>query len=357
MNCPLCHADAVVTLYEIENIPIFQNKVYHNRETARASRVGDVSIRACENCSYAFNASFNPELMSYDDDYQNEQSHSPYFDGHLDKCLRILEDRGFRDKKTVEIGCGKGAFIKKLWHRGFDATGFDPAYEGDDPRIIKDYFSSAYSDVESSLIVLRHTLEHIPKPLDFLHEIAEATNGRGTIYIEVPSIEWIARKGAFWDFFYEHCNYFTKDTLASIFSEHEIGTVFDEQYIYVLGKLDSLQPRSTGSDNPIQFGRRFMDVLDHYTEFVSRRPGLIIWGAGAKGSTFANVTDPDCRYISRVIDINPKKQNQYIARSGHPIMPPESLDDLDTGEVLVMNDNYYDEIKSSLDDRFQLHVL
>jgi len=81
------------------------------------------------------------------------------------------------------------------------------AYEGDNPHIIKDYFSDKYSHLNGEVIVLRHTLEHIESPLNFIHNIAKSVDYKGIIFIEVPSFEWILQKKAFWDIFYEHCNY------------------------------------------------------------------------------------------------------------------------------------------------------
>lgn len=82
----------------------------------------------------------------------------------------------FHGKKIIEIGCGKGYFLEMLRKNGFDVTGFDPAYEGDNPYIVKDYYSDQYSHLNADLIILRHTLEHIDDPLKFLHSIATAVN-------------------------------------------------------------------------------------------------------------------------------------------------------------------------------------
>ena len=82
--------------------------------------------------------------------------------------------------------------------------------------------------------------------------------------------------------------------------------------------------------------------------FVQNHPGLFIWGAGAKGSSFVNLMDPHCSRISYVVDVNPKKQGRYIAKTGHKIVPPESLNDFGGGDILVMNENYYEEIRKDV---------
>ena len=73
--------------------------------------------------------------------------------------------------------------------------------------------------------------------------------------------------------------------------------------------------------------------------------GLGIWGAGAKGVTFASILDPDASEIRCLIDINPQKQRAYIAGTGHHIVDAEHAWDLGVRSVLVMNPNYVDEIR------------
>jgi C-methyltransferase-like protein len=84
-----------------------------------------------------------------------------------------------------------------------------------------------------------------------------------------------------------------------------------------------------------------------------------VWGAGAKGATFVNLTDPNKEYISCLVDINPKKQGRYIAKTGHSIISPAQLSDFE-GErhILVMNDNYYQEIQKEIKGKhFKLYSL
>jgi hypothetical protein len=50
-----------------------------------------------------------------------------------------------------------------------------------------------------------------------------------------------------------------------------------------------------------------------------------------------------------VIDINPKKQHQYIGGTGHYIIKPEELVVHDIKNIVVMNINYIDEIKAVTD--------
>ena len=355
MKCPLCNKRDLSLIYNVENIPLFQNKTYVTMEAARNAQTANVKLILCHHCSFIFNANFDANIMDYDDQYQNEQSHSFYFQNYLDEIIDFFLIKNFREKKIVEIGCGKGYFLKKLQKNGFDVTGFDPAYEGDSPYIIKDYFSDKYSDLNADLIVLRHTLEHIKNPLRFLHSIGSAVGYRGMIYIEVPDFRWILKKKAFWDIFYEHCNYFSLESLGNVFQKSEQGSLFSNQYMYLLSDLSDLreQAKPNTTSHPCNLStHQLKKQLNFYQGFVWDHPGMLVWGAGAKGSTFVNLTDVNKEYISCLVDINPKKQGRYIAKTGHRIIDPAELTELRGGDILVMNENYYQEIQEQIKGKY-----
>ncbi len=349
MKCPWCSKLEVKSVYRTESIPVFQNKVYSDQLEARRAITGKVELLACSACGYVYNGNFDASLMSYDESYQNEQAHSVTFDSYLNELIQLFEDYGFRGKNIVEIGCGKGTFLQKLWDQGFSALGFDTAYEGNDPRVHKQYFGEEHTHLQTDLIILRHTLEHIVDPRSFLQTLASLTQSNTKIYIEVPNLEWIIGRSAFWDIFYEHCNYFTLNSLTSIFGSAESGLLFGDQYMYVLADLQSLRAvaLALGSSISTELNTLQIKIEDH-KRFVKEHRGLLVWGAGAKGSTFANVTDPSQQNIKAVIDINPKKVGQYIALTAHPIISPNEIPDTGPCEILVMNENYVEEIKQLL---------
>jgi len=361
MRCPLCNKRELSLIYNVENIPIFQNKTYMTMEEAKNAQTANVKLILCHHCGFIFNSDFDANTMDYDDQYQNEQSHSFYFQNYLDEIIDFFLIKNFREKKIVEIGCGKGYFLNKLQKNGFDVTGFDPAYEGDSPYIIKDYFSDKYSDLNADLIVLRHTLEHIQNPLRFLHSIGSAVGYRGMIYIEVPDFRWIIKKKAFWDIFYEHCNYFSLESLGSVFQKSEKGSLFSNQYMYLLSDLSNLRDQAKPNTNSPPFSistAQLKKQLNFYQGFVRDHPGMLVWGVGAKGSTFVNLTDVNMEFISCLVDINPKKQGRYIAKTGHSIISSAQLADFEGGDILVMNDNYYQEIQEEIKGKhFNLYSL
>ena len=361
MKCKLCQNNNLSTIYTLSNIPIFQNKVYTTVSEALNIMTGNVELVMCSNCGFIFNADFDRKAMNYDAQYQNEQAHSLYFQKYLRELIDLFREKKFHKMRIIEIGCGKGYFLEMLRKNDFDVTGFDPAYEGNSPYIVKDYYSGQYSHLNADLIVLRHTLEHIDDPLKFLHDIARAVNYNAKIFIEVPSFEWIVEKRAFWDIFYEHCNYFTLKSMASLFQESEQGLLFNNQYMYLLADLNNLREQAAPANAtlPDFEASKIVESLRFYREFVQSHPGTLVWGAGAKGATFVSLTDPNRDYISSIIDINPEKQGRYIAKTGHRIISPAQLAESAGGRnILVMNDNYYQEIQKEIKGKhFNLYSL
>ena len=207
-----------------------------------------------------YNAAFRPELMAYDVNYQNEQALSPLFQSHLESVLSIIDQCMGRDS-IVEVGCGKGFFLEMLLGKGFDVTGFDPTYEGNNPKILKHYFEPGVG-IKANGLVLRHVLEHIQDPVSFLHQLKTANGGNGKIYIEVPCFDWICEHKAWFDIFYEHVNYFRLADFKRMFDEViESGKVFGGQYLYVIAELSSLRIPVIDMNNRVNFPSDFTNNL------------------------------------------------------------------------------------------------
>jgi SAM-dependent methyltransferase len=348
---PLTGSTNTEIIFEQIEVPIFQNKVYPSQADAIKAQKSTVKLAQCKDTGFVFSAGFDIEKLFYDENYQNEQSNSGYFQQHLTDIINLLEDRNLLDEKILEIGCGKGYFMDMLLDKGKDVIGIDPTYEGNSDKVIKEYYSEKYAYLNAGLIVLRHTLEHIPKPFDFIKMIAKANNYKGKIYIEIPTFDWIVKNNAVEDIFYEHCNYFTPNTISQLFTNCEVNYVFNKQYIGIIAGLDKVKETIEPAANIEQHQLNFEQKFNQYTALVNSCSNTAIWGAGAKGSTFLNLVDPNRDKIKYVIDINPKKQNRFIGGTGHPIQDVNYLEIDKVDNLILMNTNYEQEIAQILKDK------
>jgi SAM-dependent methyltransferase len=338
-------------LYQVDKLPIFQNRMYTTKAEAIACPRGDVWLVEDLDSGLIYNSQFNSELMQYDSAYQNEQALSSVFKEHLQLVSRII-DRSIGRSNLVEVGCGKGYFLEALLKYGFDVTGFDPSYEGDNEHIRCQHFEPS-SGILADGLILRHVLEHIEDPVNFLFQLSKANGAKGRIYIEVPCFNWICDNRVWFDIYYEHVNYFRLTDFSRIFGEViESGHLFGGQYIYVVAELSSLRVPKRDYNDPVFFPKDF----DSHLPKASNGNGhsVAIWGGASKGVIFSLLMARVGIKVSIVIDINPAKQGLFLPATGLLVSSPdEVLSNLKAGsDLYVMNSNYLEEIKKISSNRF-----
>lgn len=339
-------------LYKVKGLPVFQNKMFSDCASAQACPTGDIKLVQDMETGLIFNASFDESLLEYNADYQNEQACSGVFKQHL-KEVKVMIQKHFADKSLIEVGCGKGYFLEYMCQAGYEITGIDPAYEGDNPHIIKAPFEPSLG-LQADAIVMRHVLEHVENPLAFLDAIAKANGGRGKVYIEVPCFDWICEHRAWFDIFYEHVNYFRLVDFHRMFDKvYESGHVFGGQYLYVVADLATLQPPVLGQGDIFKFPNDFLSSIDRVAA-VAQGKRNAIWGGASKGVIFALYMQRAGVDINIVIDVNPAKQEKYIASTGLKVLSPkQGMKLLQEGdEVFVMNSNYLQEIIALSNNKF-----
>ena len=324
---------------------------------------------------YHFNKEFSK--LQYDATlYQASQEYSSRSQSHYLNVASFVKRFASPDNRIVEIGCGKGGFFDVLSRQGFlNLSGFDTTYEGNDSRIKKRYVSHLDTGLSADMIILRHTLEHIPSPFDFLRSIFEINSNKNTsIIIEVPCFDWIVKHQAWWDLTYEHCNYFSEESFRRFFPGAIVEKVFDDQYLLV--KADSADliervkiPSKTYDDIKIEslfsfFKTRHASIKDLEFWKESQSQGRYwIWGCATKGVLLLfHMKESFSDYYSPVgcIDDNPGRQSKYLPSLGYKIMNAEflyrNIQDGDT--IIVPNPAYLAEINSRLisntDKRFNL---
>jgi hypothetical protein len=219
---------------------------------------------------------------------------------------------------------------------------------------------------------LRHVIEHVDAPYDMLAAIRATMDGAkpGRILIETPCLEWIMQREAWHDVFYEHCNYSTAASLARLlrragFTKVQVTHVFGGQYLAASGEAGveaaGVEPPDGGAvaERAATFGRSFDAFVAQWRERLMGRQPLGIWGAGAKGVTFAGLIGSAVP-VHGLIDIDPKKQGSYAAMTALPILSPTKAAADGIRHVVVMNPNYAPEIAAlvaRLDSRMELTIM
>lgn len=368
--CPVCESGKIREFFHIPEVPIHCNRLWDTRQEALSAPCGEIRLGVCEECGHIFNLAFDPSLVEYDSEYENSLFFSPRFQEYAKGlAASLVESYDLHEKSIVEIGSGRGDFLRLLCELGDNqGVGFDPSFAPDenfqrDERIqfIADFFSEKYLGLDADLLCCRHVLEHLASPGELIR-LARMLNC--AVFFEVPNAFYTLRDLGIWDIIYEHPSFFCPQSLAYLFrlygfSVERLAEAFGNQFL-ALEALPNDDPQFIPPRKAVE------ELLDRVEEFSGKYRQKIIaweqvlhqiketaqktvlWGAGSKGVTFLNICSSQ-DVIPYVIDINPHKLAKYIPRSGQQIFSPEFLTEYQPDVIILMNAIYEPEIRQQVE--------
>lgn len=379
-SCPVCQSQSLRQVITIPSVPAHCCILWNTQQEAVNCPKGDIHLTFCDECGHLYNPAFDERLMAYSPNYENSLHFSPRFQEYSKGLIRRLtESYQLYGKDIIDIGCGKGDFLKMICSYGHNrGYGFDKSYqpELEDPthtvqqngvEFVRDYYSEKYAHYPADFIVSRYVFEHIPQPRNFLQDIkntARRHNPKITFYFEVPNILYTLRDMGIWDLIYEHCSYFSAPSLTRIFESLDFDVLHvEEKY---MGQFLSIEAQTVNGSSPSfepyvevqevrnrvdRFALEFQQKMEHWknrlTELQRMGQQPVVWGGGAKCASFLNFLDTS-GVIEHIVDINPRKKGKYMAGSGQEYIMPEDLKRLQPDTVILMNPIYENEIRGTL---------
>lgn len=376
--CPNCQGQGLTVFYSISDIPVHSCVLMSSRQEAMECPAADLELGYCSECAFITNVLFDPSKHDYSTNYEETQGFSGYFNAFLESlATRLIERYQIRNKTILEIGCGKGEFLACICRLGNNrGIGLDPAYvpernpvnAGLNVQFLQDFYSEKYAHLKADVICCRHTLEHIPKTLDFMRTVRASVGEkeRPLVFFDVPEAMRLLQEGAFWDIYYEHCTYFSTASLARLFRNagfdiDDLCLDYSGQSINITAFPDNGKNRGfLGTNEDIEqlniavekFAKTCSHSMGYWLNTISRSLAdgrrIVLWGSGSKGVAFLTTLKVS-EAIEYVVDINPFKHGKYMPATGQQIVPPEFLRQYNPDLVIAMNPVYMDEIQRDLD--------
>jgi len=372
-RCPVCTGIEIEDTVERSRLPAMQNYVHRTRDEAVAAPAGRLTLALCHTCGFAWNRGFDSRLLVYDENYDNAVPSAVMKRYYREIVAHLRETYDLEEGLVVDVGCGDGAFLRLLCETvpSLRGLGVDPALDRVgrelDGRmtLVRDVFTESAITELPALVVSRHVLEHMAAPVEFLRSISDAVAPYGSCpaFLEVPDLTWIVRNEAFWDFCYEHCNYFTPASAEEAFRGAGFGEVttrpgYGGQYLWIEASTgageEAPRPAPDGelvarlSAYAAAEDRSLTAARERLRELKSGGSAIAVWGMATKGVLFSLLTDPARELIDLCVDVNANKQETYVPLTGHVISAPEALrDGRDDPSlvVVVMNELYASEIE------------
>ena len=369
-HCPVCGGGDLMRSVAFDELPVLCNDLLPDRESARRAARGRFVLTYCRRCAHLFNAAFEEARVGYTQSYENSLHFSPRFvEFDTELALRLGRTYRLAGRLVVDVGCGKGDFLKRICLKtGARGIGFDKSFERDRAEAVDGvefvgqwFEPSSRPEIRPALVTCRHVLEHVAEPSSFLAGLgAHPGIGSETIfYVEVPNALYTLRDMGIWDLIYEHVSYFTSNSLRAVMRDagFEIlneGECFGGQYLFVEARPAATRPggaaRETDGIEPMvrAFDGAYRRKVGKWRAFLGEHDGTqtVVWGAGSKGVTFVNVV-PEAADVAALVDVNPHKQGRFVPCIGIPVLAPEAIRKQPVRSIIVMNPLYREEVATA----------
>ena len=211
-------------------------------------------------------------------------------------------------------------------------------------RGLVDRLEKKYGQVD--LLLVRHVLEHVHQPRDFLLALSRLLRPGGHLVIEVPDSRKFIKACDYSFIWEEHITYFSQRTLEDFANRNgfEVRDIFVYPYPYedslvAVLLTDTSAPQSVHAEVKEaeeeagrNFGARFVAVRNGYQRFLAsqRQAGkrVALFGAGHLAVKFLNFFQL-ASYVDAVIDDHPQKMGMVMPGSSIPIISSTRLAEFD----------------------------
>jgi hypothetical protein len=374
-GCPVCCGSQTHPFLAIPAVPVLVGTLWPTQHEALAAPMGEIELALCGHCGLIFNQAYDPARIAYAPGYEISLDHSPVYQAYVQEtAVRLLETYKVRHKQIVELGCGKGYFLKTICRLGAnDGLGIDPAIGEEHEvvaadhtiRFVRGRYSTADADVAADLVCCRSVLELIPDPCAFVTTVREVMGQRheAIVYFELPNAAFVFGPQATWNVFYEHCTYLTPATLAHLFRlcGFEVLRVapcyVGGQYVEIDAKPAtkpqtalSLPAHELSALTALitQYAERYEQRVSHWQRQLAQLQvqgkRVVAWGSGGRGITFLNTLQTQTQ-VAYVVDVNPARQGQFIPGTGQQVVAPAFLAEVRPDVVIITNPTYAQEIQ------------
>ncbi len=293
----------------------------------------------------------------------------------------LIETYHLEGKKFLEVGCGRGEFLKVLTEFPVEAYGIEHKAElvglareaglhvwqdfaGEPERELTDGAVQGPFDVFLSF----NFLEHQPEPGRMLQAIYHNLADDGMGLVTVPALEYILEQGSYYELIRDHIAYYSFDSLRALLNRYGFDVLEEEMVnrdtiaMIVRKNPERLkeEPEPAGITRidiaPLKQGYdRVRGEMEALLKLRGEGKKLAIWGASHQGFTLAATLGLADR-VEYIIDSAPFKQGRYAPASHLPIVAPEHYFDAPVDAVLIVAPGYTDEIAGIIRQRFDEDV-
>lgn len=351
------------TVCRLDMVP--ENVSFLAREPNKSIATSDIILKWRDQDQHLMIENFQPS--EYYEDYLMTTSHSTQMQelqsSQVDQLLKY--HRSGHIKSFVEIGCGDGSFLTHAQKSIENVIGIEPSKRFSEiaknkgHNVINGFVSRSTILTQETFdaFASRQVFEHLVDPLDVLCGIRKMLKPEAVGLIEVPNGYRAIRDHRFYEFFPDHVNYYSVNSLVSLASNAGFNVICCQE--------------SFGGDYLELWVRNPKDVIEDIRNIEHHRSGIInnikneilrhrengkvvaLWGCGAKTLTmFSAGLSKISMHIAGVIDSDPNKQGLFIPNTNVMVFSPEQGTSMTPNTVIVLALSYRNEIAKSIRENY-----
>lgn len=378
-TCLACGGILGEALFEIPDLPLvdsFCNTSDEAREVPRYS----IELCQCSACS-TIQVAAPPDTSNIYRNYIYESGTSPDLLRHFSEYAGFVKATlGGVTGRVLEIGANDGLLLGYLVKSGFGKLwAIDPSPQTarinlPGVTVINDFFDEKSAGRLPSngfaAIIANNCFSHIPQLTSILELCRQLLDRSGTIFVEVQSTLDLVEKVVFDYVYHEHYFYHTASSFENVLRKAGLELYGIEHvdtkggsYRFLVGHpgahtvsttLDYWKYREKIAQ--IHSAASWKNMRDYLTgvrgslcSFLAAQSRPIYgYGASATGTVLLRYMDIE-RYMTAIVDDNPKRQHLFAPGSAIPTLPPSALDE--AGVCLVLAWRHGNRISPSLESR------
>jgi hypothetical protein len=300
-----------------------------------------IDIHICWDCTHVFNSAFDPNKVQYNSHGCRMFNNGSGWKEHLDSLRNEIETQ-YPDI-VIEIGAGDCSFLStiKSEHR----IAIDPCEAVEEASKYGISYKRELFDAAKHIpktpgnitILMRHLLEHVDNPRDFIGDIVKAAESRAVLaegstvtklLVEVPCCDNAIKRTRIEDWTYEHPQHFTTKSMAALFrntgvKHFFIGTSYNEEVVVAYATITPSYKSFDLHEITDDYNKASVNIV-YVGDWIRRNLNMIaFWGGAGKSAMFLRKFGvPSC---ALVVDSHEAKHGFYVPGTGIEIKNPDEL--------------------------------
>ncbi|MDD3252688.1 MAG: class I SAM-dependent methyltransferase [Lachnospiraceae bacterium] len=373
------------SLFELDGAPASAQDIPDETQV-RMDRGVTLHLYQCEDCGLV---QFDCEPVAYYKDVIRAGG----FSTTMTELRRIQYDHligtyHLEHKRFLEVGCGRGEFLKVL--KEFPVHAFGMEHKTDLVQLAREQGLTVWQEFPETsdqvfaggaegkfdVFLSFNFLEHQPHPDVMLQAIYHNLAEDGMGLVTVPSLEYILEKGSYYELIRDHIAYYSFGTLRGLLEQNGFKVLEEEMInrdtISMIvkkaplcetpadpaAKTRVMQQEKAAleadiSVEPLVEGYQIVtEEIDALLRDLKQKgKTLAVWGASHQGFTLAATTKLK-DHVEYIIDSAPFKQGRFAPASHLPILSPDDAVKRPVGAILIVAPGYTEEIAGIIRQRF-----